>query len=284
MEQENKITIESVKEKTENIITEDFIEECAKNEKNILPGIYDETSNKKQFFVFQRELEEKERDYLSELVERMQRSQDRIVNARTPKEEKLTIENPQKEINEAVDQYMSQLERFRVYAEKEKLVVMTKTEQPQEHTMLLQVRKTDENKANTVIMSADGDMQDQEQEYMMINGAMTSYDIQRIDQFKKELREIDQQMSTNDQMDEYQLQNTKGLLQKYNDCKNNMAGYVNTHIRNGSIKTFPHKDLQKEVSKAQKKELQKEKELEEKKEEKEQVKSRQLNRSLVRER
>lgn len=272
MEQENQISIDSVRE------------ECKKDEEKILAGIYDRTTNKEQIFIFQRKLEKNERDYLSEIIERMQINQDRIIEARTQKEEKLTIKNPQKEINEATDELMGQMERFRKYAEEKELIVMRELEEAKEHNLFIKLPKLNEKTANTVIMNADGDMADQEQEFMMINGTMTHYDIQRINQFRQELREIDQQMNTSGQMDEYQLQNTAGLLQKYNDCKNNMVGYVNTHIRNGNIKTFPQKDLQKEINKAQQKETQKEKELEDKKEEKEQKQSKKLKRNMTIER
>lgn len=265
----------------ENTITVDSETERKNKEQYVLGGVFNEATMKETVFEFQRPLNKEERSSLTDLIEQMQKEQNLLNKLKEIREkEKQDNVNNQTERTESANRLVSLFAKFHDYIKEKNLLPKVTEETPKEQTLFFKPKMAPKT-VNGITMSADGDMADQNEEIVMINGILTHYDIQRINEFRKELREIDQQMNTTEAMDEHQLQNAKGLMQKYNDCKNNMSGYVNTYIKNGNIRTFPQKDLQKEIMQVQQKNKEKTiKEEKEKEKEQEKTHGKQLRKEM----
>lgn len=92
---------------------------------------------------------------------------------------------------------------------------------------------------------ADGDFDGQSDEYMMLTGSFSKYDIEKIKGFRNKMADIDRMMNSDaENPDEHAMIDMKGLAQQYWELQQNLIGYVRINTRS-TIQNVPHKDMKK---------------------------------------
>ena len=233
-----------------------------------------------QVFKFQRFLEEKELERIREYLYRIQKNANFLEKAKekADKREFVKLEDRIK----ASKEIEKDMKALKEYLAKQKLEVKVEEKLKPEEKILFQKPKRavlTQNKelgSQSLTMCADGDMGDQQDEYLVIEGRMSRADIERIKSYQAELREIDQRMDINEiNPSDASLEAKEGLQKDYMRCVNNMTAYINTHVKGATIRATPKKTMEKEIQKAQQNKEKLDKQIEKKKD-KTQEKSRSI--------
>lgn len=96
---------------------------------------------------------------------------------------------------------------------------------------------------------ADGDYGGQSDEYMMLTGSFSQYDIEKIKGFRNKMADLDRMMNSDaENPDEHAITDMKGLAQQYWELQQNLVGYVRLNTK-ATIQNVPHKDMKKMMNK-----------------------------------
>lgn len=259
------------KDQLETMLNEEKIE----HEKiNILEGIRTkklQEQAKVQIFNFQRMLEEAELKRIRELLQKIQLNQEFL-----DKTEKLK-EKYDKERTIAAEEIYKNFQKLKNYLKERKLEVDVETKLKPKKQLLFKKPKRIKMKENsqTLTMSADGNMDDQQNEYLYIEGRMSRADIERIKSFQARLRELDQQIDlNNNDLSNKNLEDKEWLRREYSNCVGSMVSYIAQNVRGGTIRSVPEKELNNQITKARTNHIKTEQEQSQKIEEKKQERQR----------